>query len=234
MRQIWKYLLILIVIISLWNTVIIKPLKLFTVFLHELGHALMAFMFGYGIGGIRIGLDESGYTLAHFKGWIPSFMIYSGGYLGSVLFSLLILYLKRTAVKKYILGTIAIIFLAVSIKYAGFNFTLVYSIIFAGAAILIYMIQNEKVYDWTIDIIGISGVAYAIYDTFVDTILFKLRLPFTIWGKGAGGLTDAGKLADLTHIPAIVWGLFWVAVSLFAVYAVLIKPQSARSARSKK
>ncbi len=229
-----KYVFILVVIIALWNTLIIKPFKLFTVFLHELGHSAMAFIFGYGIKSIRIGFNEGGYALTYSKGKIASFMIYNGGYLGSVLFSLLILYLKKTPVRKYILGTIAIIFLAVSIRYAGFNFTLLYSIIFAVIAIIIYMIQNEKVYDWTIDIIGISGVAYAIYDTFVDTILIKFKLPFLLWGKGSSGVSDADQLAKLTHIPSVVWGLLWTVLSLLAVYFVLIKHGYSGSSRSSK
>jgi hypothetical protein len=233
MKQTGKYIFILIAIIALWDTLIIKPFKLFTVFLHELGHAAMAFIFGYGIKGIRIGFNEGGYALTYSKGKIASFMIYNGGYLGSVLFSLLILSLKKTQVKKYILGTVAIVFLGVSIRYAGFNFTLLYSIIFAVLAIIIYMIQNERVYDWTIDILGISGVAYAIYDTFVDTILIKFRLPFSLWGRRAGGLSDADQLAKLTHIPAIFWGLLWTALSLFAVYMVLIRHGASGSKGSK-
>lgn len=230
-KQIGKYLFITVIIVVLWNTVIIKPLKLFTVFLHELGHALMALIFGYGIKGIRIGFNEGGYVIAASKGWISSFMIYNGGYLGSLLFSLLILSLKRTGVKKYILGTVSIIFLGVAVRYGGLSFTLVYSMIFAGITILIYMVQNEKVYDWVIDIIGISGVAYAIYDIFSDVIFQQLKLSFALWGRGAGGVSDAAQLAKLTHVPALLWGILWIAVSLFAVYAVLIKPGS--SGRSK-
>lgn len=234
MKQIGKYVFILVAIIALWNTLIIKPFKLFTVFLHELGHAAMAFIFGYGIKGIRIGFNEGGYALTYSKGKIASFMIFNGGYLGSVLFSLLILYLRKTQLKKYILGTVAIIFMAVSIRYAGFNFTLLYSIIFAVIAIIIYMLQNERVYDWTIDILGISGVAYAIYDTFVDTILIKFRLPFSLWGKGARGLSDADQLAQLTHIPAVFWGLLWTVLSLLAVYMVLFKGGSKGQSRGSK
>ena len=40
MKQLGRYLIILIVVMVLWNTIVIKPLKIFTVYLHELGHAL--------------------------------------------------------------------------------------------------------------------------------------------------------------------------------------------------
>ncbi len=229
MKQMGRYILILVAVMVLWNSVVIKPLKIFTVFLHELGHAAMAAIFGYGIDGIKIFLNESGYTLAKSKGWFSDFMIASGGYLGSIAFALLILYLKKTAFKKYLLGTIAIIFLVVSIRFAGLiSFTLLYSVFFAVAVLFLYMLQNEKLNDWIIDIIGISSVAYAIYDTFVDTILLQINLRLHLingWG-GKQPMTDAVRLEQLTHIPSVIWGIIWLCIALFAVYSLLLKSQS--------
>lgn len=225
MKQLVRYLVILIAVIALWNTDFIKPLKLFTVFLHELGHALMAFIFGHGIEALNISLDESGYTLVKSKGWFSSFMIANGGYIGSVLFSLLILYLKRTPFKKYVLGTAAIILLAVTIRFSAFSFTLLYAVIFAGLILVLYMVQNDKLYDWVTDIIGISGLAYAIYDTFVDIILMQLNMQFQIIRGWQVNQTksDAEVLAEMTGIQAIVWGLIWLGISLAAVNAALLK-----------
>lgn len=233
MKQIGRYLAILVVVMVLWNTIVIKPLKIFTVYLHELGHALMAFIFGYGIQGFRVNFNESGYTLVQSKGWFSSFMIANGGYLGSILFALLILYLKRTAARKFILGILAIIFLAVSIRFSGFSFTLLYSIIFAGFVLVVYMVQNDKLMDWVIDIIGISSVAYAIYDTFVDTILLQLNLQLhLIGGWDKQPMTDAMQLAKLTHIPAMVWGIVWLGIAVLAVNTTLLKgPKASKSRR---
>ncbi len=229
MRQLGRYTLILVLVLVLWNSVVIKPLKIFTVILHELGHSLMAFVFGYGIQEFNVSLNESGYTVVQSKGWFSSFMIANGGYLGSVLFALLILYLKRTGFKKYILGTLAILFLAISFKFSGLSFMLLYSIIFAGAALLLYMVQNEKINDLVIDIIGISSVAYAVYDTFVDTILLQLNIRFhMIQGLGVKQpLTDAVQLAQMTGLPAILWGFIWLAAALFAIYVTLLKTRKA-------
>ncbi|MCX7921944.1 MAG: M50 family metallopeptidase [Clostridia bacterium] len=229
MKQIWRYLLILILVLVLWNTIIMKPLKIFTVFLHELGHALMAFIFGYGIQGFKVNMNESGHTLVQAKGWFSMFMIANGGYLGSVLFALLILCLKRTFFKKYIMGTIAIVFLFVTIKFSGFSFALLYSVIFAAIVLVLYMAQNDKLTDWVIDIIGIASVAYAIYDTFVDTILLQINIYLhliTGWYKQP--VTDAVQLSKMTGIPAIVWGFIWLAIALFAVNATLIKPSKGK------
>jgi len=235
MKIIGRYLAILSAILILWNTVIIKPLKLFAVFLHELGHSLMAFIFGYGIEGIRINFNESGYALVKTKGWLSQVLILNGGYLGSLFFGLIILYLKKTPLKKFVPGIIAIILLTVSIKYGDFKFELFYSIIFAAAVIIIYMVQNDKVIDWALDIIGVSSVAYAVYDTFVDTILVKLKFPLQMIGGRANG-SDADQLARIwPYIPSVIWGLFWLIICLFAIYMFLIKSGgSSKPSRSKK
>ena len=102
MKQTGRYVIILILAVALWNTIVIKPLKIFSVFLHELGHSLMAVIFGHGIAGFRINFNESGYALTLPRDGFSAFMIANGGYLGSVLFALLILRLKRTFAGKYI------------------------------------------------------------------------------------------------------------------------------------
>lgn len=233
-KSIGRYLIILLAVLVLWNTIVIKPLKIFTVFLHELGHAFMAFVFGYGIRDFKINFNESGYTVAQPKGWFSAFMIANGGYLGSVFFALLILYLKRTPVKRYILGFLAILFLGISLKFSGFSFTLLYSIIFAVFVLLLYMIHNEKIDDWVIDIIGITSVAYAVYDTFIDTIIYELNKQLhIISGWNGRQMTDAVQLAGMTHIPAAVWGILWLLAAVFSVYTVLIK-QGGKAARGRR
>lgn len=225
-KQIGRYVIILLVVMILWNTIVIKPLKIFTVFLHELGHALMAVIFGYGIQDFKVNFNESGHTIALTKGWLSSFMISNGGYLGSVLFALLILYLKRTPFKKYILGSLAILFLAVSIKFSGFSFALLFSIIFAAVVLVLYMLQKDKLDDWVIDILGIASIAYAVYDTFVDTILLQINIQLNLipgWNEKTV-LTDAMQLAKMTGIPAIIWGIIWLAVAVIAINAVLLHP----------
>lgn len=233
MKQTGRYLIILAAVIILWNTVVIKPLKLFAVFLHELGHSLMAVVFGYGITGLRINLDESGYALTLPKNDFSAFLIANGGYLGSVLFAILILMLKRTSFKKFLLGAAAILLLGVSIAYGKSVFTIVYSAVFAGVVLLLYMLHNEKLNDWVIDILGIASAAYAVYDTFVDTILLQLNLRLHLiqgWGT-ARPVTDAVQLEQMTHIPAMVWGILWLAIALLAVYAVIVKSKPSAGRR---
>jgi len=234
MKQTGRYAVILVLVVALWNTDFIKPLKIFAVFLHELGHSLMAVVFGNGIQGFRINLDESGYALTLPKNGFSAFMIANGGYLGSVLFALLILYLKRTAIRRLILGTAAVLLLGVSIAYGKSVFTIIYAAVFAGFVLLLYMLRNDKVYNWVVDIIGVASAAYAVYDTFVDTILLQinLRLHWIRGWKVSQPLTDAVQLEKMTHIPAVVWGVIWLTISCLAIYSMIVN--GGKSSRSRK
>jgi len=234
MKQQGRYVIILIAMIALWNTIVIKPLKIFAVFLHELGHSLMAVIFGNGIAGFRINLDESGYALTLPKSGFSSFIIANGGYLGSVLFALLILGLKRTAVKKYILGASAILLLGVSIAYGHSIFTIVYAAIFAGFVLILHMLRNDRVNDWVVDILGICSAAYAVYDTFVDTILLQinLRLQWFRGWKPEQPMTDAVQLQNMTGVPAVVWGIIWFTIACIALYSMVLG--SKKTTRSRK
>ena len=234
MKQTGRYAVILVLVVGLWNTDFIKPLKIFSVFLHELGHSLMAVIFGNGIQGFRINLDESGYALTLPKSNFSAFMIANGGYLGSVLFALLILYLKRTALKRFILGVAAVLLLGVSIAYGESVFTIIYAAVFAGFVLLLYMLRNEKIYDWVVDIIGVASVAYAVYDTFVDTILLQinLRMHWIQGWKTSQPVTDAVQLERMTHVPAVVWGIIWLTISCLAIYSMIRK--GGKPSRSRK
>lgn len=234
MSRLGRYIGILVLVIILWNTVVVKPLRLFAVFLHELGHAFMAVIFGYGISAFNINLNESGYTIVRTKGLFSDMMVASGGYLGSVVFAVLILYFGRTFLKDYILGALAILFMAVSIKFSGMSFTLLFSTFFAIFVLVLYMIRSETLNEWTIDIIGVSCISYAIYDTFVDTVLLQVNNSFNIikgWDRKQV-VTDAVRMQQLTNIPAIFWGLLWFILSLFAVI-VLIKKTGYTKSRKK-
>lgn len=230
MKHILRYITILILVLALWNTIIIKPVKLFTVFLHELGHALMAYLFGYGISGFNISFNESGYAIARTGGWFSNFMVTNGGYLGSLFFALLILYLRKTSARRYILGSVAILFLFVAVRFSGFSFTLIFAAMFTAFALLIYMIDNKLIDEWVIDIIGIASVSYAIYDTFVDTIILQINHMLGLF-RWQGSVTDAQALAELTGIPAIIWGVLWLGIMLIAVYTVLIKTSGSTKRR---
>jgi len=62
-----------------------------------------------------------------------------------------------------------------------------YAAVFTAIAILLYMIQRGGVEEIAIDVVAMSSVAYIIYETLVDTVLFKINQQFSIikgWNTG--------------------------------------------------
>lgn len=46
----------------LWNTIILKPMKLMAVFVHEMGHAFACWISGGEVRGIEVYTNEGGVT----------------------------------------------------------------------------------------------------------------------------------------------------------------------------
>eukprot|EP01084_Bolivina_argentea_P087442 157935_1 len=69
-----------ILIVLLWRRIILKPFKLITVFLHELGHATAALITCGKVHSIRVDENEGGLTETQ-GGWMCC--ILPAGYLGS-------------------------------------------------------------------------------------------------------------------------------------------------------
>ena len=219
-----KHILILIIEVSLWNTIVMKPIRLFSVFLHELGHAVMVMLFGGKIQSFQISLNESGSVLAVSRGWFATFMIANGGYLGGVLLSILILSLGYKFGGKYVLGVTALIFVIVAVVFSGISQTLLYATIFLAAVMIIFLQRSKTVENTALDIIGLGALTYGIYDTFVDTILFEINKVFSfIKGWSGTGITDAVHLRNITGIPAILWGVIWLTISLSVTFTFLFK-----------
>lgn len=224
MKKIWKYLLILVVLVALWNQILISPFKVLSTIFHKIGHSLTAVIFGSATAAFSTTFGSSLDAIPGTKSWIASFLTANSGYISGLLFSLLILYLKRTSAKKYLVGSITIMYLLFSIVYAASLGALVTSLAFAIVAILVLMIQKDGLNDILIDIIGISSVALIIYDTFVDTILFKLNEQLTIlkpWTVNPPD--DIMRLSNLTGFPVLVWGLIWLAISVISINILLMK-----------
>ncbi len=224
MKNIWKYLLILTLLIVLWNQAVVGPFKAVALVFHKVGHALASALFGFGVSAFSRIYENSGDILFGADSWVASFIIANSGYISSILFCILILFLKKTKAKKYTVGSIAIIYIGISIAFNSTIGTLVTSLFFSGIVILILMIQKDGLNDLMIDIIGMSMAAYVIYDTFVNTILLKLNGQLSIvkrWGTEPPG--DIVRLSELTGFPTLVWGGIWLAIAVVSVNMLLIK-----------
>ena len=219
-----KYSLILGAEMILWNTVLMKPIRLFSVFLHEIGHVIMALLFGSKIHSFQVNLDESGSVLTTSSGWLANFAIASGGYLGGVLLSIILLMLGYKFGGRYVLGITAIILVTVSAVFSGISVTLLYATAFSLFVILILMIKKKEVENTALEVLGIGAMTYGVYDTFIDTVLYEINKAVpVIQGWDVREKTDAMQMGSITGIPAVVWGILWLGISLAVIYFLLFK-----------
>jgi len=227
MKNIWKYLLILTFLVILWDQAVVSSFKDLSLTFHKLGHALTSMIFGSGFSGFKTIFGTSGDVIFGADSWIGCFIIANSGYFASILFCLLILCLKRTKLKNYLVGSTSIIYLGFTIAFASSIGAIVNALIFSLIIILVLLIQKDGLNNLMINILSMSVAAYVVYDTFVGTILFKLNEQLSLFKSWKSSPpADIVKLTELTGFPTFVWGLIWLTIAVISINFVLIKAKS--------
>jgi len=187
----------------LWTTVLVFPLKVFVVLLHEISHGFAAVVTGGTVERIVLHANEGGatYTL----GGDP-FLILSAGYLGSLLWGLLLIELAgaRPRLARSALAALAIAVLVVAGLFVrnlfGFAFTALFgAALFFGARRL-----SPRGVAVVLLVLGLTSAFYALLDIRSD-ILVRPEVE-----------SDAHMLAEMTGVPTVVWGFLWTGVAVLA------------------
>lgn len=198
-----------ILVLFLWNFVLIYPIKLFVVLLHELSHGLAAVITGGSIHHIEISQQLGGvcYTSG---GW--QLLILPAGYLGSIFWGGLILVLSaRTKTDKTLSIIIGAIILIVTVLYVRpfISFGTLFGSLFGGLMILIGLFAPTTVNDLLLKFIGLTSMLYAIIDIKEDLI------SRTIPGS------DAYAFSQIIPLPPVVWGIIWGLLAIVGAFFVL-------------
>lgn len=220
LSKVVRYVFLLSSMLILWGTYTLKPIKVVAIFVHEVGHLLMTLIFFGNTKAVNLTLSEAGHTTLVTGEWFPTFMIANGGYIMSLVFSLLVLRLRNTKFRRYSLGLISVWVLSSLVYVEKIPASFLYVIIFSVVIIIAYILNNDKVFEWISDIIGVSGIAYCMYETFMKDMLPKVALRIDIlkgFVVGSKGLRDTEVLYNITGVPQVVWGTFWFVISLMVM-----------------
>ena len=198
-----------VVFVLLFDSIVVYPFRLFVVFLHEVGHGTAAVLTGGRIVSIGISPDEGGVCAT--RGGIR-FVVLNAGYLGSLLFGALFLVLgARRRSAALVVGAIGVFTVAAALVYVRTWFGFVYTLV-AGLVLLIVALKlRPAASEWLLAAIGSMSMLYAVADIASDVIFRHSEA------------SDAAVLARLTGVPALVWGLVWIGVSLGVLAAVVRK-----------
>ncbi|ATG34750.1 Peptidase M50B-like protein [Phaeobacter piscinae] len=203
-----------LVIVLLWSTPAVLPLRILTVFLHETSHAIVTLATGGEVLNLTIDPYEGGSVTARGGN---RFLMLSAGYTGSLLIgAALFVIALRTDWDRRILALFGALTLLVAAIYIRDLFALVFTLTTGVLMLATARYLSLAVNDLILRIIGISSMIYAPLDIWDDTIARSyLR-------------SDARMMAEEIGGTTIIWGGLWLVISL-AVIGVTLRYGLGRS-----
>ncbi|MEK6552299.1 MAG: M50 family metallopeptidase [Bacteroidota bacterium] len=198
---------ILIISFLFWDTYLVYPIKLFVVLIHEISHAISAILSGGKVITFNIGFDLSGKCETENGNNI---LTAASGYLGSLLFGLIIFYSTyNKKIGKWLLFIIAILILITSVSLMqNFSLTLLavlYSVLLFVSAFFLQV----RIDSYILKLFGMLSCVYVLFDIKEDVLSTN------------SAISDASILSDLINVPTIVIGLIWLIISLAGIFLVM-------------
>lgn len=159
----------LLIIAVLWNTVLLKPMKLVAVFVHEMSHAIACWMTGGTVKEINVNTDEGGVT--KYEGGCRLCII-PAGYCGCAFWGGFFVAMSGNRIAALVTSILFCLAMLVSLKFNP-NMTLVAINIFF-VALTIAGIVVDRMYVPVLNYLtlyyGVFIGAFSIYDIYDDTM----------------------------------------------------------------
>lgn len=228
--QVKILLIATLITIALWfipyADYLIYPIRLFVTFVHEGSHVLAGLLTGSSIQSLTVSADGSGEVYSAPTGFFSAILTSSAGYLGSTAFGVLLLVAIRRALSARIVLAISAGFVGLMTLFFGllapvFNvftanvtlgsvaFTVVSGIILTLGLLAIAKYANAKTAQFVLSFLAVQCILNALSD--LKTVFF-LSNPFSNPMQ-----TDAANMAAATGIPAIMWVLIWIGISILMI-----------------
>jgi hypothetical protein len=202
-------LLLFLISVFFWDTIFIWPIKILTVFFHELSHGLAAVFTGGSILRIELSANEGG--VCWNQGGIR-WIVLSAGYLGSLLWGgALFLTASRTRLDRYIVQGLAFLLIGVTFVYVRTLFGFLFGLI-TGLAMLGFARKfGEVACDQFLRYLGLTSMFYVILDIKSDLISRTVAE------------SDAARLGSMIGVPGWLIGGVWFLIALVISYHVIRK-----------
>ena len=192
----------------LWDTVLVYPLKIFVVLLHEVSHAAAAVATGGAVERITLDPNQGGatYTLGGSR-----FVTLSAGYLGSLAWgSLMVVAARAKRIHPDLVnGIIGGLVVALTAFFVRNLFGIGFGVLFGAALVLASRKLSLAANRSLLLTLGMTSSLYAILDIKSD-VLDRPHLP-----------SDAHMLSELTAIPTLIWGVLWIGLALWVTFLLL-------------
>jgi len=193
----------------LWDSVVIYPLKIFVVLLHEVSHAAALLATGGTVDRITLDPFQGGAT---FGAGGNRLLVLSAGYLGSLAWGALLVAAGHTRRlrSEYVVGVVGAVVVALTLLYVRNPFGLGFGLLF-GTSLVVASGRLPSLWNGRLlMVLGLTSCLYAVLDIKSD-VLDRPGLP-----------SDAAMLAEFTGVPTVLWGTLWIAAAV-AVCALLFR-----------
>ncbi len=185
----------------LWNTPVVYPLKIFVVMLHEISHGIASLATGGVIEEIVLDPREGG---ACYCGGGNAFVTLSAGYLGSLLWGVILLAatgMQRVS-NRLLVFLVGLLVFVLTALYVRNGFGLLFGLAFGATLMAAGRTLGSGASRVLMTTLGLTSCLYAILDIKSD-VLDRPHLR-----------SDAAMLAELTGVPTMTWGVVWIAVAI--------------------
>ncbi len=205
----WQLLALTAAIFALWQTPVVVPLKILVVFMHELSHALAAWLTGGSVIQISLSPQQGGFAITRGGNL---FAILSAGYLGSLALGALLLFVAlRSEADRAVTALLGGVMLLVTMLYVRDLFAAGFCILAGVALLAMARFLSHGANDMALRVIGLSSLIYVPYDIFDDTI------------ARSSERSDAYMLAAEFGGTAMIWGAIWLLISIVVIMWCLRK-----------
>lgn len=231
--QAMTLLLAAILSIALWfipfAEILSYPFRIFVTFIHEGGHALAALVTGNSVQSLSVAMNGSGETYTTQGGLFSQMLVSSAGYIGAMTYGALLLVLIRRSVaaRLVLVGSAAVVFALTTIfgvvkpvvagtwgSLGGLPFTLLAGVLISVGLFAVARFASARVATFLVSFLAVQCVLNALLD--LKTVFF-LSSPFATTVP-----TDALNMANATGVPAIVWSVVWISLSVL-ILAVTVR-----------
>src|SRR5213080_4694742 len=231
--QAMTLLLAAVLSIALWfipfAEILGYPFRVFVTFIHEGGHAIAALLTGNSVQSLSVAMNGSGETYTTQGGVVSQMIVSSAGYVGAMSFgALLLILIRRSIAARVVLLGSSIVVLTLTIIFgvikpvmsgtwgslSGLPFTLLAGVLISVGLFAVARFASARVATFLVSLLAVQCVLNALLD--LKTVFF-LSSPFATTVP-----TDALNMANATGVPAIVWSIIWISLSVL-ILAVAVR-----------
>ncbi len=229
--QLYLLLVATVITIALWfipfADYLVYPIRLFVTFIHEGSHVLAALLTGASVQSLTVSSDGSGMVQSATGNWLSVLITSSAGYLGTTAFGVLLLVLIRRAYSARIVLMASAAFVGLMTVFFGFfaplwnvflaeisfgslAFTVVSGVILTVGLFAIARYAPAKWASFALAFLAVQCILNALSD--LKTVFF-INAPLV----GSHLHSDAANMAAASGLPAIVWVMLWIGISVVMI-----------------